>query len=116
MKTINFQPGDKIELKTKTKTWEGHALESFNPEIVLLKLKSGYNIGIRENEILDAKKVGLERYDFWGISDSNPVWKGITRFKLGFGGERLSYPGTYDYVIKPLKYKLYKLLRALRRR
>ena len=54
MKTKTFQPGDKIKLKTKTKTWQGYALQSHDPEIILLKLKSGYNIGIRENEILDA--------------------------------------------------------------
>ena len=55
MKTKTFNPGDQISLKTKTKSWEGHALESHDPEIILLKLKSGYNIGIRESEILDAK-------------------------------------------------------------
>jgi glutamyl-tRNA(Gln) amidotransferase subunit D len=54
MKTKTFRPGDKVKLQTKTKSWEGHALESHDPEIILLKLKSGYNIGIRENEILDA--------------------------------------------------------------
>jgi glutamyl-tRNA(Gln) amidotransferase subunit D len=55
MKTKTFNPGDKIKLRTKTKTWEGYTLESYDPEIILLKLESGYNIGIRENEILDAK-------------------------------------------------------------
>ena len=54
MKTKTFQPGDLVSLKTKTKTWTGHALQSHDPEIILLKLESGYNIGIRENEILDA--------------------------------------------------------------
>ncbi|MDH3353560.1 MAG: Glu-tRNA(Gln) amidotransferase subunit GatD, partial [Nanoarchaeota archaeon] len=54
MKTKTFAPGDKIKLQTKTRAWEGHALESHDPEIILLKLVSGYNIGIRENEILDA--------------------------------------------------------------
>ncbi len=54
MKTKTFQPGDKISLKTKSREWEGHALQSHDPEIILLKLKSGYNIGIRESEILDA--------------------------------------------------------------
>ena len=54
MKTKTFNPGDKVELRTKNKTWTGHALQSHDPEIILLKLISGYNIGIRENEILDA--------------------------------------------------------------
>jgi glutamyl-tRNA(Gln) amidotransferase subunit D len=54
MKTKTFQPGDKVQLQTETKQWEGHILQSYDPEIILLKLKSGYNIGIRESEILDA--------------------------------------------------------------
>jgi len=48
-------PGDKVKIQTKSRAWEGHALESHDAEIILLKLSSGYNIGIRENEILDAK-------------------------------------------------------------
>jgi len=57
MKTKTFNPGDRVKIKTKSKSWEGHALQSHDPEIILLKLKSGYNIGIRENEILDAKVI-----------------------------------------------------------
>ncbi len=70
--TLNI--GDKVSLKTKDKTWEGTILESYTPEIVLLKLNSGYNIGIREREILnlkliestspeEKKKIDLERKD-----------------------------------------------------
>ena len=55
MKTLTLNPGDKAELKTKDKTWTGHILESHDSEVILLKLKSGYNIGIRESEILHAK-------------------------------------------------------------
>jgi len=67
-------------------------------------------------EIVQAKEAGLLTYDFWGISDTNPAWKGITRFKLGFGGERVTSPGTFDFVITPWKYQLYRALRFLRRR
>ena len=55
MKTKVYAPGDKVLFKTKTREWEGYVLESHDPEIILLKLQSGYNIGIRENEILNAK-------------------------------------------------------------
>jgi len=55
MKEKHFNPGDEVSLQTKEKTWHGHALESHDPEVILLKLKSGYNIGIREREIIDAK-------------------------------------------------------------
>lgn len=55
MQTKTFQPGDQVALQTKQKLWKGNALESHDPEIILLKLESGYNIGIREQEIIDAK-------------------------------------------------------------
>ena len=55
MKEKTFQPGDKVALQTKGKLWKGHALQSHDPEVILLKLSSGYNIGIREREIIDAK-------------------------------------------------------------
>ena len=55
MKVLNLEPGDKVILKTKTKLWKGIILESYDPEIVLLKLESGYNIGIREEEILNVE-------------------------------------------------------------
>jgi glutamyl-tRNA(Gln) amidotransferase subunit D len=55
LKQVNLNPGDLVSLKTKEKTWEGNVLESHDPEIVLLKLESGYNIGIRENSIISAE-------------------------------------------------------------
>ena len=55
MKTKKLNPGDRVSLKTRDKTWKGHILESYDSEIILLKLDSGYNIGIREREIIDAK-------------------------------------------------------------
>jgi len=57
MKTKTFNPGDKVSLTTKSKTWDGMILESYDSSIVLLKLVSGYNIGIRESEILDVKLI-----------------------------------------------------------
>ena len=53
METKTLNPGDKVKLKTKNKTWQGHVLESHDQEVILLKLESGYNIGIRENTILN---------------------------------------------------------------
>ncbi len=60
MKEKIFDVGDKVELKTKDKIWIGWILESYDSSIVLLKLDSGYNIGIREEEILNAKVI--EKY------------------------------------------------------
>lgn len=55
MEIKELTAGEKVSLRTSSKTWEGIVLESYDPEIVLLKLSSGYNIGIREREILEAK-------------------------------------------------------------
>jgi len=68
----------------------------------------------------EAKHRGLRRYDWWGVApgeagESHP-WAGITRFKLGFGGERLNVDGTFDLVTRPALYRLYELSRALRRK
>jgi lipid II:glycine glycyltransferase (peptidoglycan interpeptide bridge formation enzyme) len=60
-----------------------------------------------------AKQSGYKYYDFYGISDDK--WPGVTRFKRGFGGKELEYPGTWDAVFDGVKYKIYGLLRKIRR-
>ena len=60
-----------------------------------------------------AKEEKYLLYDFYGIDEKK--WPGVTRFKVGFGGQEYQYPGTYDLVIKPNLYKLYELLRKVRR-
>ncbi len=67
----------------------------------------------------DAARRGLKAYDWWGIApesagDRHPL-AGVTRFKLGFGGTRVSYPGTFDAVLHPARYGLYVLGRRARR-
>lgn len=64
--------------------------------------------------IKEAKKAGYKYYDFYGIDEKK--WPGVTRFKLGFGGFVKEYPGTYDFVFRPMIYGLYEFLRRLRRR
>ncbi len=69
--------------------------------------------------ITEAKHRGMRAYDWWGVApegvaETHP-WAGITRFKLGFGGRRVDYPGTFDLICRPLTYRLYELLRKLRR-
>ncbi|MCK4996909.1 Glu-tRNA(Gln) amidotransferase subunit GatD [Candidatus Pacearchaeota archaeon] len=75
METKTFKPGDKVKIQTKSKTWEGLVLESHDSSIILLKLKSGYNIGIREGEILDAevlaKAEGIKKEKPEIVVDSN---------------------------------------------
>lgn len=69
--------------------------------------------------ILDAHKKGLKTFDFWGIapegaSKSHP-WAGFTNFKKTFAGYEQNHAGTYDIIMKPVKYKFYQLFRSLNR-
>ena len=69
--------------------------------------------------IEDAVDKGMRWFDFWGIapvgaSKKHP-WEGITRYKLGFSGEIVRHPGTFDLPVKHLWYSAYRGVRALRR-
>lgn len=57
--------------------------------------------------IREAKKLGFQKYDFWGISEKYP---GVTRFKRRFGGDEVVYPGSFDLVLCPVWYNSYKLV------
>ena len=68
-----------------------------------------------------AKARNASVFDFWGSDKdlSNPLSKfyGVTKFKLGFGGEVVEYMDSYDFVVNKTYYKLfilsYKLFRKL---
>lgn len=65
-----------------------------------------------------AKETGAKVYDFFGVApkenkDNHP-WAGITRFKEGFGGRRVDYPGAYDRVLDRAWYWIYNTARRSR--
>lgn len=55
MAELNFQAGDQVRLRLAMKEEDGTVLESPDSSIVLLKLKSGYNIGIPKENILGSR-------------------------------------------------------------
>jgi lipid II:glycine glycyltransferase (peptidoglycan interpeptide bridge formation enzyme) len=63
--------------------------------------------------ILAAKNEGYRYYDFYGIDEEK--WPGVTRFKLGFGGRQIEYPGTSDVIFNSAGYRIYNLARKIRR-
>ncbi|MEK7631561.1 MAG: peptidoglycan bridge formation glycyltransferase FemA/FemB family protein [Patescibacteria group bacterium] len=71
-------------------------------------------------QILDAKLAWKNWYDFYGIqtpqraraSKHGATWAGITRFKLGFGGQTVSYLDAYEL---PLRWGWYRLVKVLQR-
>ena len=69
----NANPGDKIRIKTAKENIEGILLESYEPGIVLVKLDSGYNIGIDRSNILDIKvlKKADEKKEIGGVFKQN---------------------------------------------
>lgn len=76
-------------------------------------------------QILDVKKAGCERYDFGGVKTCNTKhvtcnknsWQGITKFKTGFSPETetTKFPGCYDIILKPGRYKLYRALQKIKK-
>jgi len=61
--------------------------------------------------IQKAKEKGYKYYDFWGIEEHYP---GVARFKKGFGGFEVEYPGTYDFVVNKFWAGLYQLIKKFK--
>lgn len=67
-------------------------------------------------QIIAAQKLGMQKYDFWGICPNDQKnskefekWKGFTRFKQGFGGKEVRYIGSWEYALDKKWYMIYKL-------
>jgi lipid II:glycine glycyltransferase (peptidoglycan interpeptide bridge formation enzyme) len=71
-------------------------------------------------QIREAKRRGCTKYDLGGVAiqtaPKGKDWSGITRFKRGFAPhiDPLVFPGTYDFVLHNLRYKLYSTLQKIR--
>ncbi len=69
--------------------------------------------------IKDAKAMGIERYNLFGIAPPNSPkhrYAGVTTYKTGFGGEQVAYLPAQDLVVKPLRYKLVHTLEEIRKK
>jgi lipid II:glycine glycyltransferase (peptidoglycan interpeptide bridge formation enzyme) len=64
------------------------------------------------------KKRGLKKFDMWGAMSDTPdtkdPWYGFHRFKQGYGARHVQFIGSYDVVINPVLYELYKLADKVR--
>lgn len=76
-------------------------------------------VALLTRAIFDAKERGLKAFDFWGIAPEGAgkdhPWAGFTEFKKSFGGQSVHYAGTYDLILKPVKYRLYQIFRKINR-
>lgn len=69
--------------------------------------------------IKDAKAMGIERYNLFGIAPPNSPhhrFAGVTTFKAGFGGEQVTYMPAHDLVIKSFHYRLVHILEEARKK
>ena len=55
MAELNFSAGDIVKIRLALEEIEGRVLESPDSSIVLLKIESGYNIGIPRENILGSR-------------------------------------------------------------
>jgi len=64
------------------------------------------------------KKLGLKTFDMWGSLGEHPdlkdPWYGFHRFKQGYEPKLVEFVGSYDLVIHPLAYQIYKIADKLR--
>lgn len=64
------------------------------------------------------KKLSLKKFDMWGSLGQNPnpndPWYGFHKFKQGYGARLVEYVGSYDLVINPYLYFIYKVLNKIR--
>ncbi len=69
--------------------------------------------------IKEAKKRGIEKYNFWGVApEDNKTHRfaGVSLFKRGFGGEDVQYLHAHDLVINRPKYIVNYLVEILRKK
>lgn len=65
-----------------------------------------------------AKSAGCTQFDLWGAlgpdAKSTHPWFGFHRFKAGYGGTLMEYLGSFDVVLQPSNYRLFRLAENLR--
>ena len=63
------------------------------------------------------KKLGLKKFDMWGAlspnANSKDPFYGFHKFKAGYGGQLVEYPGTYDLVFNWPMYLIFTFIDKL---
>ena len=64
------------------------------------------------------KSLGLKKFDLWGAlgpdASENDPWYGFHKFKLGYNPRAVEFVGSFDLVINPTMYEIYKVADKLR--
>lgn len=79
------------------------------------KLQAG--VPLLWQAVLDAKATGANEFDLWGVvaPDDTSAKAGYSRFKRAFGGVDKEYVGTWDLIVNPARYRVFKLARSASR-
>lgn len=128
LRLLEYFPEDRITVL------EAHYEEQILTAWVLFKFngKLYYPYGASSNEhrnvmpnnlvMWTAIKYGKEHncmnFDLWGClgpkPDENDSWFGFHKFKAGYNPQLVEYVGTYDFVYKPLLYKMFNFANSIR--
>lgn len=74
---------------------------------------------IQWEAILEAKKRGIKRYNFWGVSKENDTthrFHGVSVFKRGFAGKDINYLHAQDLIISRPRYLINFIVETLRKK
>jgi lipid II:glycine glycyltransferase (peptidoglycan interpeptide bridge formation enzyme)/dTDP-4-amino-4,6-dideoxygalactose transaminase len=77
------------------------------------------NYLIQWEAILEAKRKGMQRYNFWGVSPidkPNHRFYGLSLFKRGFGGQDVEYLHAQDLIINYPKYLINYAVENIRKK
>ncbi|TSC68591.1 MAG: Methicillin resistance protein [Parcubacteria group bacterium Gr01-1014_66] len=77
------------------------------------RLSSKVTTALHWTAMRKAKERGLRFYDLGGVDTQR--WPTLTQFKRQFRGDELSYIGIVDVPLKPTFYRIYNLLRRLKK-
>ena len=65
------------------------------------------------------KELGLRKFDLWGTlgpdANVNDSWYGFHKFKFGFGPRAIEYLKSKDFVIDPIRYRLFNEVNRIRK-
>lgn len=102
-----------ITAKFEDKVWTVHGANSTNLPFLNANYEMYYQI------LKDSKQQGYKQVDFYGSEgeiDKKSDAFGIYQFKVRFGGDFDEFIGEFDFVVRPLAYKIINYLLIKRRR
>ena len=98
---------------------DGSEAEYFEAASTELNHKLPGAYALQWQVIKDLKKLGVKRYNLWGIAphgQKNHRYAGVTTFKTGFGGEIVEFVPASDLVIRRIRYLLNLLVETIRKK